>query len=84
MDRLRGTSQRYHNWQWLTDNCSIIFSCWTRTLRLVEKYLKDAGIDHLRIDGDCSLPQRQNMLDQFAKSDDKRVLIMTTGTGAFG
>ncbi|KAF6828597.1 DNA repair and recombination protein rad5c [Colletotrichum musicola] len=63
---------------------SIIFSCWTRTLRLVEKYLKEAGIDHLRIDGDCSLPQRQHMLEEFAKSDDKRVLIMTTGTGAFG
>lgn len=63
---------------------SIIFSCWTRTLHLLAKHLDEAGIPYLRIDGGCTVPQRQAKLDQFAKDDEKRVLIMTTGTGGFG
>nr|XP_036578671.1 DNA repair and recombination protein rad5c [Colletotrichum truncatum]KAF6786004.1 DNA repair and recombination protein rad5c [Colletotrichum truncatum] len=68
----------------LWDTKSIIFSCWTRTLHLVASHLTEAGVDFLRIDGDCSLSQRQAMLKEFAKSNRQRVLIMTTGTGAFG
>lgn len=63
---------------------SIIFSCWTRTLHLLSKHLEEAKIPYLRIDGNCPLLQRQAKLDQFAKKDKIRVLIMTTGTGAFG
>ncbi|KAL2881818.1 hypothetical protein SGCOL_002975 [Colletotrichum sp. CLE4] len=63
---------------------SIIFSCWTRTLRLVAKHLEKVGVKYHKIDGDCPLSQRQDILRQFAKEEEKRVLIMTTGTGAFG
>ncbi|KAF4456644.1 helicase-like transcription factor [Fusarium albosuccineum] len=63
---------------------SIIFSCWTRTLYLVSRHLDRAQIPYLQVDGDCPLPQRQAKLDQFAEDDDMPVLIMTTGTGAFG
>ncbi|OLN85473.1 putative SWI/SNF-related matrix-associated actin-dependent regulator of chromatin subfamily A member 3-like 3 [Colletotrichum chlorophyti] len=63
---------------------SIIFSCWTRTLHLVAKHLEEAGVPYLRIDGDCPLLKRQETLVRFANRDDTRVLIMTTGTGAFG
>ncbi|KAK1507948.1 SNF2 family domain-containing protein [Colletotrichum costaricense] len=63
---------------------SIIFSCWTRTLRLVAKHLERVGVKYHRIDGDCPLSQRQEILGQFAEDEEKRVLIMTTGTGAFG
>lgn len=63
---------------------SIIFSCWTRTLHLLSKHLDEAKIPHLRIDGSCSLSQRQAKLDQFSEDDKMPVLIMTTGTGAFG
>ncbi|KAI1422037.1 SNF2 family N-terminal domain-containing protein [Xylaria sp. FL1777] len=63
---------------------SIIFSCWTRTLQLLSKHLDKAKIPYLRIDGGCPLAQRQAKLDQFAKEDERPVLIMTTGTGAFG
>ncbi|KAL4414676.1 SNF2 family domain-containing protein [Colletotrichum abscissum] len=63
---------------------SIIFSCWTRTLRLVAKHLEKVGVKYHRIDGDCPLSQRQEILGQFAEDEEKRVLIMTTGTGAFG
>ncbi|KAF9878016.1 DNA repair and recombination protein rad5c [Colletotrichum karsti] len=68
----------------LNETKSIIFSCWTRTLQLVAQHLQAANIEFLRIDGDCSLNQRQEMLREFSNSDRKRVLIMTTGTGAFG
>lgn len=62
---------------------SIIFSCWTRTLNLVARYLTKENISFERIDGDCVLPRRQKILDEFAHSLSP-VLIMTTGTGAFG
>lgn len=63
---------------------SIIFSCWTRTLKLLSRYLEEANIQYFCIDGTSSLSQRQKKLNQFAKDDQKRVLIMTTGTGGFG
>ncbi|KAH8123686.1 hypothetical protein FP744_10005786 [Trichoderma asperellum] len=68
----------------LNETKSIIFSCWTRTLKLLSRYLEEAGIQYLCIDGSSSLSQRQTKLDQFATDDEKRVLIMTTGTGGFG
>lgn len=37
-----------------------------------------------RIDGGVALRERQNVLDDFAKDKNKPVLLMTTGTGAFG
>ncbi|RSL69376.1 hypothetical protein CEP53_002228 [Fusarium sp. AF-6] len=63
---------------------SIIFSCWTRTLHLLSRHLRDARIPYHQIDGDCPIPSRQEKLDAFARDDDIPVLIMTTGTGAFG
>ncbi|KAJ0423898.1 SNF2 family N-terminal domain-containing protein [Aspergillus carlsbadensis] len=64
---------------------SIIFSCWTRTLDLISKHLKDAKIKHERIDGKTLSTQRQKILDDFDGPEAAvPVLIMTTGTGAFG
>jgi SWI/SNF-related matrix-associated actin-dependent regulator of chromatin subfamily A3 len=63
---------------------SIVFSCWTKTLELISRYLKDAGIPFERIDGGISLRERENILEAFAKRHDLPVLIMTTGTGAYG
>lgn len=68
----------------LTTEHSIIFSCWTRTLNLVAKHLNDAGIPFSRIDGECPLSKRQKILDDFKKKTGNPILIMTTGTGAFG
>ncbi|KAK1241241.1 hypothetical protein MKX08_001215 [Trichoderma sp. CBMAI-0020] len=55
-----------------------------RTLKLLSRYLEEANIQYFCIDGTSSLSQRQKKLKQFAKDDQKRVLIMTTGTGGFG
>ncbi|OIW28319.1 hypothetical protein CONLIGDRAFT_577125 [Coniochaeta ligniaria NRRL 30616] len=64
---------------------SIIFSCWTRTLNLVEIYLRRNQIPFLRIDGEILLSKRQKILNEFAEPDSReRVMLMTTGTGAFG
>ncbi|KAH7032710.1 SNF2 family N-terminal domain-containing protein [Microdochium trichocladiopsis] len=62
---------------------SIIFSCWTSTLNLVGRHLEKEGVKYLRIDGETPTKKRQDLLDQF-DSQTVRVLIMTTGTGAFG
>ncbi|KAH6988464.1 SNF2 family N-terminal domain-containing protein [Ilyonectria destructans] len=63
---------------------SIIFSCWTRTLDLVEVYLKREKIEFLRVDGELLMSKRQQILDQFSRPGGRRIMLMTTGTGAFG
>ncbi|KAF5531015.1 helicase-like transcription factor [Fusarium mexicanum] len=67
---------------WITK--SIIFSCWTRTLYLISRHLEQAKIPYLQLDGNSPLPQRQATLLKFESEDETPVLIMTTGTGAFG
>ncbi|KAI8949691.1 hypothetical protein F4801DRAFT_580228 [Xylaria longipes] len=57
---------------------SIVFSCWTYTMDLAGRHLKDAGVEYLRIDGDTLMSKRQQILDEFDKDS------VTTGTGAFG
>ncbi|KAL4796131.1 SNF2 family N-terminal domain-containing protein [Aspergillus venezuelensis] len=63
---------------------SIIFSCWTRTLDLIARHLKKAKIQFRRIDGKTLPSDRQQILDRFDGDKNVPVLIMTTGTGAFG
>ncbi|KAL2820861.1 SNF2 family N-terminal domain-containing protein [Aspergillus cavernicola] len=63
---------------------SIIFSCWTRTLDLIGRHLRTANIEFERIDGKTRSSHRQDILDRFDGTSHKSVLIMTTGTGAFG
>ncbi|EMR66184.1 putative dna repair and recombination protein rad5c protein [Eutypa lata UCREL1] len=63
---------------------SIVFSCWTSTLDLVGRHLQNENIDYIRIDGNTLMSKRQRLLDQFDKESGARVLLMTTGTGAFG
>jgi hypothetical protein len=42
-------------------------------------------VDFRRIDGDCALSKRQEILNDFESEENGfNVLIMTTGTGAFG
>ena len=64
--------------------CSVIFSCWTKTLDLIAKHLHQHFIPFERIDGECPLLRRQWILDDFERNLNMPVLIMTTGTGAYG
>ncbi|UPX12309.1 uncharacterized protein EKO05_0002863 [Ascochyta rabiei] len=66
---------------------SIIFTCWTRTLDLIQLHLlreKLTPNNFKRIDGDCPTSKREKILEEFEKSPALHVLIMTTGTGAVG
>ncbi|KAL4871331.1 hypothetical protein BDV12DRAFT_164112 [Aspergillus spectabilis] len=63
---------------------SIIFSCWTRTLDLIARHLRRDKISFRRIDGKTPTSERQRILDDFDGTGNVLVLIMTTGTGAFG
>ncbi|KAH7125932.1 SNF2 family N-terminal domain-containing protein [Dactylonectria macrodidyma] len=62
----------------------IIFSCWTRTLDLIEVYLKRENIKFLRVDGECLMSKRQQILDRFSRPSGAQIMLMTTGIGAFG
>lgn len=64
--------------------CSIIFSQWTTTLNLVGQYLQGRDISYGRIDGTDDFKVRQDTLDRFKREDNFKVLLMTTGVGAFG
>ncbi|KAJ4988673.1 DNA repair and recombination protein rad5c [Stagonosporopsis vannaccii] len=71
----------------ITVTKSIIFTCWTRTLDLIQIYLKKEKLtssNFKRIDGDCPTSKREKILEEFERSADLHVLIMTTGTGAVG
>jgi len=71
----------------LLTSLSIIFTCWTRTLDLIQLYLRNAGPkapQFQRIDGECPTKKRERILEDFANNKDLHILIMTTGTGAVG
>lgn len=67
-----------------TDTSSIIFSCWTRTLDLIAKHLRGEKIVFVRVDGETPSSTREGIIKRFADDKEVRVLLMTTGTGAFG
>jgi SWI/SNF-related matrix-associated actin-dependent regulator of chromatin subfamily A3 len=77
-ERIRGEGAR------LQQTKSIIFSCWTRTLDLIQSHLDVEKIEYLRIDGQSLLSRRQAILKQFSSKRGPHVLLMTTGTGAYG
>ncbi|KAK8868948.1 SNF2 family N-terminal domain-containing protein [Apiospora arundinis] len=63
---------------------SIIFSCWTRTLDLIQRCMKENNVFPLRIDGNSPLSERRKVIDSFENDSRIQVLLMTTGTGAHG
>ncbi|KAI1205005.1 SNF2 family N-terminal domain-containing protein [Annulohypoxylon truncatum] len=63
---------------------SIVFSCWKKTLCLVEKLLHSHGIRCVMIDGSLPLAQRVKVLKDFRSLSGANILLMTLGTGAVG
>jgi SWI/SNF-related matrix-associated actin-dependent regulator of chromatin subfamily A3 len=56
-------------------------------LDLIEHYLRTGDLDSRqfqRIDGECPTAKREKILEDFARDQNLRILIMTTGTGAVG
>lgn len=64
--------------------CSIVFSCWTKTLDILSQLLNEQQIQFVRIDGTVSCVERLKRLAVFQESLEVSVLLMTFGTGAVG
>ncbi|KAK6524132.1 hypothetical protein TWF694_005793 [Orbilia ellipsospora] len=63
---------------------SIIFSCWTKMLDLVEIALRRENIEFMRIDGTLSSSDRKTRINEFRSSSSGMTLLLTLGTGSVG
>ncbi|KIW84079.1 hypothetical protein Z517_03325 [Fonsecaea pedrosoi CBS 271.37] len=68
----------------LLDTKSIVFSSWTRSLDLVQMHLQHRNIAFMRVDGNTESAKREQIFDTFKVDESSRILLMTTGTGAYG
>ncbi|KAI3323069.1 hypothetical protein HD806DRAFT_535561 [Xylariaceae sp. AK1471] len=67
-----------------SEDKSIIFSFWKRSLDLIGKLFNDERLVFGRVDGDIPSSQRKKVLAKFHDDPSVRVLLMTIGTGAVG
>ena len=66
-------------------NQILIFSQMTRTLDILDDYLRSKKIPHCRIDGSTASFDRQAMIDDFVSPEtDKRVFLLSTRAGGLG
>ncbi|KAK0705714.1 SNF2 family N-terminal domain-containing protein [Lasiosphaeris hirsuta] len=63
---------------------SIVFSFWRRSLNLLGELFLDEGVVFGRVDGGVDPAQRKKILADFHDDPSMRVLLMTIGTGAIG
>ncbi|KAK3630701.1 hypothetical protein LTR22_021396 [Elasticomyces elasticus] len=63
---------------------SIVFSVWKRTLDIVSSLCTARKITHLRVDGTTPQARRMEILEQFSSDPAVTTLLMTIGTGALG
>lgn len=64
---------------------TVVFSQWTSCLDLLTAMCQHYGIPVLRFDGNVSsLDERNNVIEQFAGSEEVRVLLTSLGAGAEG
>ena len=63
----------------------LIFSQMTRMLDILEDYCNERGYKYCRIDGDTSLDDRENMINEFTKpNSDKFLFLLSTRAGGLG
>ncbi|KAK0732943.1 SNF2 family N-terminal domain-containing protein [Lasiosphaeria miniovina] len=67
-----------------TEEKSIIFSFWKRTLDTVGKMLTENGISYCQVNGSLSKSQRVAALEEFRSSPRTTLLLITLGTGSTG
>ncbi|KIL89286.1 hypothetical protein FAVG1_07680 [Fusarium avenaceum] len=63
---------------------SLVFSCWTSVLDLVQNALLQAGFVCERIDGKCSIKRREESLSRFVNDPCCTVMLATIGSGGEG
>ncbi|KAF4443952.1 helicase-like transcription factor [Fusarium acutatum] len=76
--------ESYFNDQGLSTKIETLVEDVQQDLWTTKRHLELARIPYLQLDGNSPLPQRQATLLEFENEDETPVLIMTTGTGAFG
>ena len=63
---------------------SVVFSCWTKMLSLVQKDLEDEGFKLVRIDGQTSLNERWRAITQFKEDPNCTVMLASIGSAGEG
>ncbi|KAF8466382.1 SNF2 family N-terminal domain-containing protein [Kalaharituber pfeilii] len=63
---------------------SVVFSCWTTMLDVIELALKAEGIQYLRLDGKTSSNQRGAIIDAFQNGSDASVFLISINSGCTG
>ncbi|OAV93663.1 hypothetical protein PTTG_27244 [Puccinia triticina 1-1 BBBD Race 1] len=63
---------------------AVVFSQWTNFLGMVGFALVKNGIEYEKLDGTCSLQQREKSLARMRQQPDVRVLLATIGAGGVG
>ncbi|KAH7204550.1 P-loop containing nucleoside triphosphate hydrolase protein [Fusarium oxysporum] len=76
--------ESYFNEQGLSTKIQTLVEDVQKDLWTTKRHLERVKIPYLQLDGNSPLPQRQATLLKFENEDETPVLIMTTGTGAFG
>ncbi|KAL0958396.1 hypothetical protein HGRIS_000537 [Hohenbuehelia grisea] len=78
MERLRVLAQER------PDEKTIVISQWTSCLSLVSAYLTEAGVGHVKYQGDMQRPQRDQAVRAFMRDDTARVMLMSLKCGGVG
>lgn len=68
----------------LTFSYSIVFSCWTTHLDLIEIALKNHGHTYVRLDGRMSRDARDKSMRRLREDPSVRVMLVSIGAGGLG
>tara|TARA_Y100001970_G_scaffold64530_1_gene82594 strand:- start:6827 stop:9529 length:2703 start_codon:yes stop_codon:yes gene_type:complete len=62
----------------------VVFSQFTSMLDIIEEWLDEVNIKHLRIDGSISAKKRMELVDTFQDSDDPIIFLVSLKAGGIG
>lgn len=63
---------------------SVVFTCWTKMLDLIEKVITLMGLEFQRIDGKKSIEQRRFALKEFSANDNCTVMLASIDCAGLG
>ena len=63
---------------------SLVFSCWTTTLDVLQQILANHNMAFVRIDGSQSLDERAMKMDRFQSDPTLHIMLLSTGCGSTG
>jgi SNF2 family DNA or RNA helicase len=63
---------------------SLVFSQWTSLLSIVEPFLDAAGVQHVRLDGQMTMDERDGAVESFRHDPDVSVFLLSLKAGGVG